>query len=158
MFITQPMSDKLRVWAEIKRRAPDIIKEGGNPIDLLLWSQGKTLGKKHENIKKNNLVLLILIGFLLQQDQVMKKLDDANFEVDHESSEDVKLKKRSRKKVRADKKTNFHQMDCEQNDSDSEFDENDIEDISINEEDEMKIRTLVKSDETVIEDSLLFDH
>ena len=45
------MSDKLKVWAEIKKRAPDIIKEGGNPIDLLLWSQGKTLGNKHERSK-----------------------------------------------------------------------------------------------------------
>ena len=44
-FLVQQMSDKLKIWAEIKRRAPDIIKNGGNPIDLLLWSQEKTFGK-----------------------------------------------------------------------------------------------------------------
>lgn len=89
----------------------------------------------------------------------MKKLDDANFEVDQElPSEDTKVRKKRRKKVRADKKANFHPLDTGQDDSDSEFDEDDIEDISINEEDEMKIRSLVKCDETVIEDSLLFDH
>ena len=38
------MSEKLRIWAEIKKQAPAILKAGGNPIDLLLWSQGKTLG------------------------------------------------------------------------------------------------------------------
>ena len=37
------MSDKLQIWAEIKKQAPSIIKAGGNPVDLLLWSQGKTL-------------------------------------------------------------------------------------------------------------------
>ena len=89
----------------------------------------------------------------------MKKLDDANFEVDQElPSEDTKVRKKRRKKDRADKKANFHPLDTGQDDSDSEFDEDDIEDISINEEDEMKIRSLVKCDETVIEDSLLFDH
>ena len=121
----------------------------------MIFCSGHTERRWVRKIKtvKNNL------GTSYYKDQVMKKLDDANFEVDHElSSEDVKLKKRRRKKIRADKKTNFHQMDSEQNDSDSEFDENDIEDISINDEDEMKIRTLVKCDETVIEDSLLFDH
>lgn len=39
------MSEKLKIWAEIKKQAPIIIKAGGNPVDLLLWSQGKTLGK-----------------------------------------------------------------------------------------------------------------
>ena len=38
------MSDKLKIWAEIKKQAPVIIKAGGNPVDLLLWSQGKTFG------------------------------------------------------------------------------------------------------------------
>ena len=37
------MSEKLQIWAEIKKQAPSIIKAGGNPVDLLLWSQGKTL-------------------------------------------------------------------------------------------------------------------
>ena len=89
----------------------------------------------------------------------MKKLDDANFEVDQEfPSEDTKLKKRRRKKVRADKRMNFNHLDSGQNESDSESDENDIRSISITDEDEMKIRSLVKCDETVIEESLMFDH
>ena len=91
----------------------------------------------------------------------MKKLDDANFEIDQKlssESDDTKPKMRRKKKVRSDKKTNLHPMDPGQNDSDSESDENEFESISITEEDEMKIRGLVKCDETVIEESLLFDH
>lgn len=91
----------------------------------------------------------------------MKKLDDANYEIEQElPSEDAKLRMRRKKKIRSDKKTNFHPLDPGQNDSDSESDENenDYEGISITDEDEMKIRSLVKSDETVIEESLLFDH
>ena len=91
----------------------------------------------------------------------MKKLDDANFEIDQKlssESDDTKPKMRRKKKVRSDKKTNLHPMDPGQNDLDSESDENEFESISITEEDEMKIRGLVKCDETVIEESLLFDH
>ena len=89
----------------------------------------------------------------------MKKLDDADYEIEQElPSEDTKLRMKRKKKLRSDKKTNFHPTDPGQNDSDSESDENDYEGISITDEDEMKIRSLVKSDETVIEESLLFDH
>ena len=45
ILLCQQMSEKLKIWAEIKKQAPVIIKAGGNPVDLLLWSQGKTLGK-----------------------------------------------------------------------------------------------------------------
>ena len=91
----------------------------------------------------------------------MKKLEDKNFEVDQELTEpkDSSVKRSGkRKKVKSYKKTNFNELDMGETDSDSECDEDDIEGISITEDDEMKIRSLVKSDETVIEESLMFDH
>ena len=37
------LSEKLLIWNEIKKAAPAIMKAGGNAVDILIWSQGKTL-------------------------------------------------------------------------------------------------------------------
>ena len=31
------------IWLEIKKAAPAIMKAGGNAVEILIWSQGKTL-------------------------------------------------------------------------------------------------------------------
>ena len=37
------LSEKLLIWNEIKKAAPAIMKAGGNAVEILIWSQGKTL-------------------------------------------------------------------------------------------------------------------
>ena len=37
------LTEKLMIWLEIKKAAPAIMKAGGNTVEILLWSQGKTL-------------------------------------------------------------------------------------------------------------------
>ena len=43
--------EKTLIWNEIKKAAPDITKDGGNPIEILLWSQGKTLDEVKRKLK-----------------------------------------------------------------------------------------------------------
>ena len=35
--------EKILIWKEIKNAAPSILKANGNPVEILLWSQGRTL-------------------------------------------------------------------------------------------------------------------
>ena len=37
------LSEKLLIWNEIKKAAPAIMRAGGNAVEILIWSQGKTL-------------------------------------------------------------------------------------------------------------------
>ena len=37
------LTEKLMIWLEIKKAAPSIMKAGGNAVEILIWSQGKTL-------------------------------------------------------------------------------------------------------------------
>ena len=37
------IEENILVWLEVKYAAPLIIKAGGNPIEVLLWSRGKSL-------------------------------------------------------------------------------------------------------------------
>ena len=37
------LTEKLMIWLEIKKAAPAIMKAGGNAVEILIWSQGKTL-------------------------------------------------------------------------------------------------------------------
>jgi hypothetical protein len=39
------------IWNEIKKAAPDINKSGGNPVEILLWSRGKTLVEVKRKLK-----------------------------------------------------------------------------------------------------------
>ena len=39
-------AERLRVWDEIKAAAVEIIRAGGNPGEILVWSRGKTLGER----------------------------------------------------------------------------------------------------------------
>ena len=37
------LSEKLLIWNEIKKAAPAIMRAGGNAVEILIWSQRKTL-------------------------------------------------------------------------------------------------------------------
>ena len=40
------------VWAEIREAAGLINRAGGNPVELLLWSRGKSLSAVREEIRR----------------------------------------------------------------------------------------------------------
>ena len=41
-----------QVWAEIREAAGQISRAGENPVELLLWSRGKTLAEVREEIRR----------------------------------------------------------------------------------------------------------
>merc|ERR1712062_213950 len=41
--VLKMIEERILVWLEVKQSAPQIIKGGGNPIEVLLWSRGKSL-------------------------------------------------------------------------------------------------------------------
>ena len=45
------------IWNEIKKAAPDITKSGGNPVEILLWSRGKTLEEVKRKLKGDDIEL-----------------------------------------------------------------------------------------------------
>ena len=58
-------SEKTLVWKEIKKAAPAILKAAGNPVEILIKSQGKTVEEVKTLIedyeefnKKNNEILM----------------------------------------------------------------------------------------------------
>ena len=46
--------EKMVIWLEIKRAAPAIMKAGGNTVEILLWSQGKSLEEVMNLLSKFN--------------------------------------------------------------------------------------------------------
>ena len=41
-----------QVWTEIREAAGLVSRAGGNPVEILLWSRGKTLSAVREEIRR----------------------------------------------------------------------------------------------------------
>ena len=122
------LSEKLLIWNEIKKAAPAIMKAGGNAVELLLWSQGKT----QADIRKL-LGLAKIEGF----ENIKQNMDNWNELVKSEEKEALRQKVKSSKKGRRAVKLDlsFEDIDIE-----------DIEDIDIEDTNE-RIRELVEYEE-----------
>ena len=48
--------EKLLIWNEIKRAAPEIMKAGGNAIEILIWSQSKSLAEVRKLLRGEDVV------------------------------------------------------------------------------------------------------
>ena len=45
------LPEKLLIWTEIKNATPAIMKAGGNAVEILIWSQDKTLKEVREVLR-----------------------------------------------------------------------------------------------------------
>ena len=113
------------IWMKIKKAAPAIMKAGGNAVELLLWSQGKTLA----DIRKL-LGLAKIEGF----ENIKQNMDNWNELVKSEEKESLRQKVKSSKKGRRAVKL------------DLSFEDIDVEDIEIGDNNE-RIRELVEYEE-----------
>ena len=52
--------EKLLIWNEIKKAAPAIMKAGGNAVEILIWSQGKTLDEVQMFLSEMNLLNVLI--------------------------------------------------------------------------------------------------
>ena len=86
------------------------------------------------------------------QKKLSKKDDE---ETSDDAEEEVEQKTEKRKKKRKRSVPNYMKT-LEHNGSETEDDDEDVESISITEDDEMKIRNLVESDETIMNESVTF--
>ena len=94
-------SEEVLIWIEIKNAASNILKTGGNPIEVLLWSKGKTLeevkfrlhGEKpatKERNKEESLYLKQKIADLKVSEIDSEEVVDYEIEIDMEKSKKIK--------------------------------------------------------------------
>ena len=97
-------SEELLIWIEIKNAASNILKTGGNPIEVLLWSKGKTLeevkfrlhGEKpdkpatKERNKEESLYLKQKIADLKISEINIEEIVEYEIEIDREKSKKIK--------------------------------------------------------------------
>ena len=98
------------------------------------------------------------LSYIQCAEQVQKRLTKKDDEATDDDEEEVEEKPEKRKKRRKRSVTN-HIKTLEKDGSESEdedADDDSIESMSITEDDEMKIRDLVESDETIMTESVSF--
>ena len=99
------VSEKMLIWHEIKRAAPAIMKAGGNAVEILIWSQGRSLEEVRDLLRRDTSGQLVIIrkdsnrrkdvGYNV--DKIEKKNSQVNFtkpdkKEEHKTSIDEKMK------------------------------------------------------------------